>query len=477
MNKAIRLGAFVSLILTVVLLINFTVIQGFREERYAQNPLNARTFVEMKQINRGNINAGGQVLAESYKDDNDFYQRTYPNMPVSFAPVVGYVSDQYGTAGIEAGFNSELMGEDTLGGSRFVRTGQEADKAGNTVELTLDPNLQALAYEQLSNPGYEGAVAAMRPSTGEVLALASTPSYDPNSVVNPETAEQAWEQLTNDPGNPLLNQATQEQLPPGSIFKIITTAAALRNGYTPDSPVTGEAEITLPGTNATLPNYGGQACAGGGTVTLRTAFALSCNTAFAETAMDFGPEPLREAAAAFGVGEQYDLGLPTAAGSLGDLPGAAELGQSAIGQRDVTMTALQAAVMTATVANEGRRMAPYVVSRVVRPDLTPVRETRPREITEAITPEEAATLRDLMFSSERATYGYNGNGYASKTGTAEHGEDAAPHAWYVAFDPDKDVAVAVVVKNGGNLGASATGGQVSAPLGRTILNAAPAGGN
>lgn len=289
MNKAIRLGAFVSLILTVVLLINFTVIQGFREERYAQNPLNARTFVEMKQINRGNINAGGQVLAESYKDDNDFYQRTYPNMPVSFAPVVGYVSDQYGTAGIEAGFNSELMGEDTLGGSRFVRTGQEADKAGNTVELTLDPNLQALAYEQLSNPGYEGAVAAMRPSTGEVLALASTPSYDPNSVVNPETAEQAWEQLTNDPGNPLLNQATQEQLPPGSIFKIITTAAALRNGYTPDSPVTGEAEITLPGTNATLPNYGGQACAGGGTVTLRTAFALSCNTAFAETAMDFGP--------------------------------------------------------------------------------------------------------------------------------------------------------------------------------------------
>lgn len=477
MNKAIRLGAVVSLVLTAILLVNFTVIQGFREELYAQNPRNARTFVELKQINRGNINAGGQVLAQSYRDADDFYQRTYPNMPYSFAPLVGYVSDLYGTAGLESGYNSQLTGEGSRGSNRFTRTGREQAKAGNSVELTVDPNLQALAYDQLSNPGYNGAVVAMRPSTGEVLAMASTPSYDPNAVVNPDTAEQTWAQLNDAPGNPLINHATQEQLPPGSIFKIITTAAALRSGFTPDSPVTGQSEIELPGTNVSLTNYGGQVCGSGGTVTLRTAFALSCNTAFVQTAIDFGAEPLREAAAAFGVGERYDLGLPTAAGSLGDLPGAAELGQSAIGQRDVTMTALQAAVMASTVANNGRRMNPYLVSRVVRPDLTTVSETRPREINEAITPDEAATIRDLMFSSERSTAGYNGNGYASKTGTAEHGEGAAPHTWYVAFDPDKDVAVAVVVKDGGNLGASATGGQVSAPIGRTILNAAPAGGN
>lgn len=477
MNKAIRLGALVSLLLTLVLLVNFTVIQGFRENTYAQDPRNARTFVELKQINRGNINAGGQVLAQSYKDSNEFYQRSYPNMPFSFAPVVGYVSDQFGTAGLESGYNAQLTGEGSVKGDRFLRTGHEASPTGNSLELTIDPNLQALAYDQLSNRNYDGAVVAMRPSTGEVLAMASTPSFDPNSVVNPDTADAAWQQLNDDPANPLLNHATQDQLPPGSIFKIITTAAALRHGFTPDSPVTGEPQITLPETTVPLTNYNGQPCAGGGTVTLRTAFSLSCNTAFVQTALSFGPEPLREAATAFGVGEQYDLGLPTASGSLGDLPGPSELGQSAIGQRDVTMTALQAAVMASVVANDGRRMAPYVVSRVVRPDLTTLTENRPHELNEAITPDEAGTIRDLMFSSEHSTFGYNGNGYASKTGTAEHGEGAAPHTWYVAFDPAKDVAVAVVVKDGGGLGMSATGGQVSAPIGRAILNAAPGGGN
>lgn len=149
------------------------------------------------------------------------------------------------------------------------------------------------------------------------------------------------------------------------------------------------------------------------------------------------------------------------------------MGQSAIGQRDVTMTALQAAIMAATVANEGRRMDPYVVSRVVGPDMKTVRETRPSEAAEALTPDEARTMTDLMFSSERNTAGYNGNNYASKTGTAEHGDGLAPHTWYVAFDPDKDAAVAVVVKDGGGQGLGATGGKVSAPIGRAVLGVAP----
>lgn len=473
MNKSIRFGSVLSLLLIVALLVNFTIVQGFREEEYAQNPLNSRTFVELKQINRGQIHAGGQVLAESFQNEQGFYQRAYPNMPLSFAPVVGYVSDQYGTSQIESGFNAALTGEGSGGSSRFLRTGLEKDVVGNSVELSLDPNLQAFAYEQLANRGYNGAIAALRPSTGQVLALASTPSYDPNAIANPATAEGAWGAVNADPGKPLLNHATQEQLPPGSIFKIITTAAGLRAGYTPQSPLTGAASIPLPGTeNVNLTNYGGQACAGGGSVTLHTAFALSCNTAFVQMALDMGAEPLRAAAAAFGVGEQYDLGLPNAAGSLGELPGAAELGQSAIGQRDVTMTALQAAVMAATVANEGKRMVPYVVNRVLAPDLRELSVAEPQLASDAVTPEEAATLRELMFASERATWGYDGNGFASKTGTAEHAEGAAPHVWYVAFDPVKDVAVAVVVKNGGGMGDGATGGQVSAPLGRAVLYAA-----
>lgn len=476
MNKSIRFGASFSLLLIITLLISYSVVQGFREEEYAQNSRNARITSELKRINRGQISAGGEVLAESFKNESDYYQRTYPNMPYSFAPVLGYVSNQFGTAQLEAGFNAELTGEKRGGASRFLRTGQEQDQMGNSVELTIDPSLQALAYDQLSNPGYEGAIVALRPSTGEVLAMASSPSYDPNLIADPATADEAWGAVTEAPGNPLLNHAMQEQLPPGSIFKIITTAAGLRAGYTPDSMLTGAAQTVLPGTEIPLTNYGDQACGGGGggQVTLATAFALSCNTAFVEMSLATGADGLREAATAFGVGERYDLGLPAASGSLGDLPGEAELAQSSIGQRDVTMTALQAAVMASVVANDGKRMAPYVVRRVLRPDLTEVSATEPKMLNEALSPEEADTIRGLMLGSERSTYGYDGNAFASKTGTAEHAEGAAPHVWYVAFDKDKDVAVAVVVKNGGNAGAGATGGQVSAPLGRAVLRAAPA---
>lgn len=473
MNSSIRIGAIGSLLLTVILLINLSWVQVFNEDEYARNPRNSRNFIEAKQIERGQISAGGQILAESLIDDNGFYQRSYPNMPYSFAPVVGYLSDRYGVAGLEAGFNADLNGETRATGSRFLRTNDK--RVGDSLELTLDPQTQAAAYEQLESRGYEGAVVALRPSTGEVLAMASNPSYDPNQVASTDgaTAESAWQAVNENPGNPLLNHAAQEQLPPGSIFKIITTAAGLENGYSPDSQLTAEAAITLPGTEVQLTNYGGRACGGGGTTTLRNAFTLSCNTAFVQMATELGDGPLRDTATAFGVGEQYDLGLPNAAGSLGELEDLAAVGMSAIGQRDVTMTAMQAAVMAATVANEGRRMEPQVVSRVISPDLKTQREFRPRQAAEAISPEVAEQLTDLMRSSERNTYGYSGNSYASKTGTAEHGEGLPPHTWYVAFDQDKDVAVAVVVKNGGGLGQGATGGQVCAPIGRAVLNTAP----
>lgn len=474
MNSSIRVGAIGSLLLTLILLLNFSWVQVFHEDSYAGHPENRRNNYEAKKIDRGRIFSGDTVLAESFADENGHFNRTYPNLPVSFAPLTGYMSDIYGTAGLEAGFNTELTGESKIGGSRFFRTSNEA-RVGDSIELTVDPQLQAMAYEQLNNAGYNGAVVAIRPSTGEVLAMASNPSYDPNTIStpDPEAAKQAWGALTEDPGKPLVNVAAQDQLPPGSIFKIITTAAALDNGYNPNSSVTGLSTIDLPGSNQKLSNYDGQSC-GGRTTTLRNAFVNSCNTGFVEISQDLGPEKMADTAKKFGVGEQYDLGLNSSAGTLGELDDPARLAMSSIGQADVTMTALQAAVMAATVANEGRRMTPYVVKRVVGPNLKTVSETRPKEAAKAMNPDQAKTLTDLMFGSERNTYGYDGNGFASKTGTAEHAEGQPPHVWYVAFDPDKDVAVAVVVKNGGGLGLKATGGQVCSPIGRSIMRAAPA---
>ena len=300
--------------------------------------------------------------------------------------------------------------------------------------------------------------------------MASNPGYNPNDLMG-DSAEETWANLQEQEGQPLVNHAGAETLPPGSIFKIITTAAGLNNGFDPSSTLTGSNVITLPDTVTELTNYANQKCNGQDAVTLQTAFALSCNTAFVEMSEQLGADELRKYAKAFGVGENYDLGVSTSAGTLGDLPDGAATAQSAIGQRDVTMTALQAAVMAGTVANKGTRMQPYLVNRITDAQMKDVRTTKPKKADQAVNEETAATLTDLMYASERSSWGYDGNGFASKTGTAEHGEGLAPHVWYVAFDPERDIAVGVVVKNGGNLGESATGGKVSGPIGRAILRA------
>lgn len=475
MNKSIRNAAVFSLVLIVILLANLTWVQIFNDEKYAHNSYNRRQFLELKSTPRGQISAGGMVLARSNKDDEGFYHREYVTNPIAYGPVEGYISDVYGASGIEQSYNDILNGTDpSLLSTRWwdAITGKEA--SGASVELTIDPNMQDVAYNELASRNYLGAVVALRPSTGEILTMAATPSYDPAPIVDPATAENTWAQLTQDPESPLLNHATQETLPPGSTFKVITTAAALQGKYTPDSQVTAASEITLPNTNTTLENYGGQSCGSGGTTTLIDAFAKSCNTAFVEMGIDIGAEALTSTAQAFGLEESYDFGLPMEKGRIGDLSDAAARGQSSIGQRDISMSVLQNAVVAATVANGGKRMQPYVVKRILRSDLSELRTTKSKELNQAITPEIAAQLTEMMRSSERAMPGGT-NHLASKTGTAEHGEDSRnsnPHAWYIAFNPDADVAVAVVVKNGGDRGQAATGGSVAAPIGHAVLNAA-----
>lgn len=470
MNKSIRLTAIFGLVLTVILQVNLTIIHAFSDEKYAHNPLNKRAFYELQTTPRGQISAGGQVLAQSTENEDGTYSRSYPSTSPAFGPVTGYISEIYGASHLEHSYNEMLNGTDpALLTSNWLQqlSGKRPD--GANLELTLDSQLQQYTYDQFTNQGFQGAAAAIRPSTGEVLALTSSPGFDPSGISNTATAEDSWAKVTNTPGNALLNHATAETLPPGSIFKIVTTAAGLEAGYNPESPVTGAAEITLPNTETQLTNYDAQVCGGSQTVTLRTAFSLSCNTAFVEMGIKAGADKLREAAEGFGIGERYDLGVDAASGSLGDLPDDAAIGQSSIGQRDVTMSALQAAVMAGTVANKGERMQPYLVSKITNSELKTVKETKPTVASNEVDEATAETLSSLMRSSEENTAGYDGNGFHSKTGTAEHGEGLPPHTWYVAFDPAKDIAIAVVVKDGGNFGEAATGGRVAAPIGRGML--------
>lgn len=472
MNTSIRRSAMFALLLTVILLVNLTVIQAFSDDKYAHNPKNMRGFYETQLIPRGQIYSGSTVLAQSTPDAEGRYSRSYPEASPAFSPVTGYLSQQFGAAGLESSYNEVLNGTaPELKARNWLDTLSGHQGAGANVEVTVDPGLQRFAYDQLSGPGYQGAAVAIQPSTGKILAMASSPAYSAADVTNPETGADTWAGLQETPGNPLINHATQETLPPGSIFKIITTAAGLNNGFTPDSTLTGANSIVLEDTVTALTNYNNQVCGGSQQVSLTTAFSLSCNTAYVEMANAVGADELRKYAEGFGVGQSYDLGVPVESGTLGDLPDSSATAQSAIGQRDVQMSALQAASMAATIANKGVRMTPFLVERVTDAQMQDVRVTKPKVAATAVTEDVAATIQQLMFASERSTYGYDGNGFASKTGTAEHGEGLAPHVWYVAFDPERDIAVAVVVKDGGNLGQGATGGQVSAPIGRAILRA------
>lgn len=479
MNRSIRAVTIFCLLLVVAMVANLTWIQGFQTDRLAKNSLDRRQYYDMKSRQRGQISAGGEILAHSVKGANDMYNREYVSDPDAFGPVEGYLSDRYGTAGIEASQNNILNGtDDSLFTKRFTDTLTGKETEGANVELTIDPKTQRVAYDAMTSRGYSGAVVALRPSTGEVLALASTPGYDPRSIVtsNAEEAQQNWAALNNNPESPLLNHATQQTLPPGSTFKLITTAAAMeKNNVNANTTVTAEPQITLPDSYTTMENYDGERCGSGSVTTLSTAFTLSCNTTFAQLGMAAGTEQFKKTAKAFGVGETADgFGLPVQTSTVGEIADQPSLAQSSIGQRDVSITPLQDAIIAATIANKGKRMKPYLVKQITDSSLKPIKTTKPEQVNTAINEDIANRITQLMIGSEKGTSGYAGADIASKTGTAEHGENSRsskPHAWYVAFGPSQnaDVAVAVVVENGGDRGQAATGGSVAAPIGRAVI--------
>jgi peptidoglycan glycosyltransferase len=276
------------------------------------------------------------------------------------------------------------------------------------------------------------------------------------------------------------NRAISETYPPGSTFKVITTAAALAGGATPDTQLTAASRITLPNSTSTLENYGGMSCDSTPTVSLREAFAKSCNTAFVELGLHTGADALRATARQFGLDDAPPtIPLQVAGSTVGPISDTPALGISSIGQKDVALTPLQNAMVAATIANGGVTMAPYLVDNLQGPDLANVTTTTPHQLRRAISTQVAATLTDLMVGAEQVTQqkgAIAGVQIASKTGTAEHGtnpRNTPPHAWYIAFAPAKNpkVAVAVVVENGGDR-LSATGGALAAPIGRATIAAA-----
>jgi penicillin-binding protein A len=490
MNTSLRRISVTVMALIVLLLLNATVTQVFTADGLRADPRNQRVLLDEYSRQRGQITASGQLLAYSVATESRFrFLRVYPNAAV-YAPVTGFYSLRYSSTGLERAEDPLLNGSDQrLFGRRLADFFTGRDPRGGNVDTTINPRIQQAGWDAMQqgcNGPCRGAVVALEPSTGKILALVSTPSYDQNLLAShdPEQQSQTWQQLRDDPHSPMTNRAISETYPPGSTFKVITTAAALQNGATEDEQLTAAATIPLPDSTATLENYGGAACINAETVSLREAFARSCNTAFVQLGLLTGTDALRSTAQSFGLDDVLDpVPLQVAESTTGPIADAAALGMSSIGQKDVAVTPLENALVAATIANAGVTMQPYLVDSLQGPDLANISTTAPHQRRRAVPPEVAAKLTELMVGAEKVTQqkgAIPGVQIASKTGTAEHGTDprhTPPHAWYIAFAPAQTpkVAVAVLVEDGADR-LSATGGALAAPIGRAVIEAALQGG-
>ncbi|HWM57306.1 MAG TPA: penicillin-binding protein 2 [Pseudonocardia sp.] len=483
MNTPVRKIAIAVMVMILLLMANLTYVQVIKATDYREDTRNRRVLLAEYSRKRGQISADGKVLARSVEtNDRLQYQREYPEGPV-FAPVTGYYSSDFSSGGMERATDAVLNGsDDRLFGRRLSDLITGRDPSGGNVVLTIDPEVQQTAYDQLQRKGYAGSVVALRPQTGEILAMVSTPSFDPNPLASHSSEEQkeAWTALNEAEPPELTNRAVQQTYPPGSTFKLVDTAAALASGrFTPESQLTAASSLTLTGTNTDLQNFNGNQCGTGETASLRDALQRSCNTAFAQLAEELGEQALRDQATAFGVGTpDLRIPMPVSPSTVGDIPDVAALQQSSIGQRDVALTPLQNAQIVAAIANGGEVMAPFLVKEIQSQELDAVETTEPDRVGRAISSQVAATLTDLMVNNENS---YTGSGkitgvqIAAKTGTAEHGatpKTTPPHVWYVAFAPAEAprVAVAVLVESGGDRSnLAATGGAVAAPIGRAVI--------
>ena len=487
MNTSLRRISITVMALIVLLLVNSTVTQVFRADGLRADPRNQRVLLDEYSRQRGQITADGQLMANSVSTNGRFrYLRVYPN-PLVYAPVTGFYSLTYSSTGLERAEDSILNGSDErLFGRRLADFFTGRDPRGGNVDTTIVPRVQQAGWDAMQqgcpDGPCKGAVVAVEPSTGRILALVSSPGFDPNLLSSHDLSAQsaAWQQLRDDPNSPLTNRAISERYPPGSTFKVITTVAALQNGLTEDEQLTAAPSIPLPDSTATLENYGGTPCGSAPTASLHEAFARSCNTAFVELGLRLGVDAVRSAAGSFGFDSDPDpIPLQVAESTVGPIPDRAALAMTSIGQKDVSVTPLQNALIAATIANGGVMMRPFLVSSLKAPDLANLATTIPIQQRRAVSPQVATKLRDLMVAAEQNTQqkgAIPGVQIASKTGTAEHGTDprnTPPHAWYIAFAPAQapKVAVAVLVENGGDR-LSATGGAVAAPIGRAVIAAA-----
>jgi peptidoglycan glycosyltransferase len=492
MNKPIRNLAVACMLLFVALLVNATYVQYWQADALtslSKHPDNKRVRDAEFARERGAILVRGKAVAESNKSKDAYkFQRVYPQGK-EYAHLTGFFSRDWGLGGVESTQNSILSGSDSkLFVNRVIDLVDNQSPKGGSVTLTVDPGAQKAAYDGLNALGknVRGAVVAIEPNTGKILAMVSSPSYDPNQLATHDfsAAGRTKQRLEKNPLSPLNNRAIEEVLPPGSTFKLVTSGAALDSGeYTPETLVPGGATLDLPLTSKDLVNENRGAC-GPSKITLTRALEVSCNVSFGSVGLKVGDDKIRETAEKFGFGKRYfndldDALTRQALSRFPEDPDKPQTALSAIGQFDVAATPIQMAMVGAGIANDGVVMKPYLVDEIKSPKLDVLGKTEPEPMPDqpAIKSSSARDLTQMMVSvvenGTATTAKIPGVDVAGKTGTAQSAPDRPPYAWFVSFAPADTpaVAVAVLVQDAGVARDQISGSGLAAPIAKSVMEA------
>ncbi|MEH6378263.1 penicillin-binding transpeptidase domain-containing protein [Streptomyces sp. KLMMK] len=483
MNKPVRhISVFVGL-LVLALLVRANWIQFVRSDDLANHKDNKRVKIASFAQPRGNIIVGGQPITGSSETTGDYkYKRTFKDGEM-YAPVTGYSSQLYGNSQLEFVNNKLLSGtDDKLFLQRTTDMLSGKKPRGGDVVTTIDPKAQKAAFEGLGK--YKGAVVALDPRTGKILALASTPSYDPSVFAgNTLKDQEAYKKLEADKDKPLVNRAIKERYPPGSTFKILTAAAALEHGIVSDINAKGSAPVPYPlplSTTKVRNDVQTEECVNG---SLKAGLQWSCNNVFLDLADKLGKDKMRETAEKFGFNNK-DIFIPN--GTVESIyPKNLDRPQTALtgmGQGSLDSTPLQIAMMTAALANDGKLMKPYLVEELRDPGLNSLEKHKPEVMSQAVSAGTAKKVQQMMENTAQNGTGkkalIDGVTVGAKTGTAQHGvnNEKLPYAWFVSYAKQGDgspVAVAVFIdpEGSGIDRDEISGGGLAGPIAKKVMQA------
>lgn len=480
MNREMQRVTMVIFAMFFSLMVAATLIQFVSADSLTADSRNPRSLYDSYKTQRGSILVNGKMVAWSVKTDDKYqYLREFDNP--AYSAVTGFYSLAQGTSGIENSLDSYLSGKNSSQFFEQVNALLSGNPAsGASIYLTLDPNAQQAAYDALGK--LTGAVVAIQPSTGKILALVSTPGFDANllAVHNTGLANANYQTLVNQQNSPLINRAIGGDLyAPGSVFKIIVASAAFESGkYQPSTKLPNPKKLRLPGTSTYIYNSGEGKCGSASTeVTIADALRFSCNIPFAELGMALGQEAIAAQAQRFGFGKSFKIPMASTPSEYPSGMDDAQTALSSFGQFDDKVSPLQMAMVSAAIANNGIMMQPTLVNSILSPNLSVISSFGNTSLGQVVSQNTASRVKDMMVGA--VAHGVSSNGriagikVAGKTGTAQNGIGQPYTLWFTGFAPAENpqVAVAVVVANGGGLGQRGFGNLVAAPIARKVMKA------